>query len=100
MEIKKIGVAGTVESSDINIVIEPSDQLGIEIYLQSAVMKQFGRQIKNVIEETLRNEGVENAIVRAIDKGAIDFVIKARTLTALYRALESNDYSWGEWYKW
>jgi len=96
MEIKKIGVAGTVESSDINIVIEPSDQLGIEIYLQSAVMKQFGRQIKNVIEETLRNEGVENAIVRAIDKGAIDFVIKARTLTALYRALESNDYSWGE----
>lgn len=96
MEIKKVGVAGTVESSDINIVIEPSNELGINIYLQSAVMKQFGRQIKNVIEETLKNEGVENAVVRAVDKGAIDFVIKARTLTALYRAIDSNDYTWGE----
>lgn len=96
MEIKKIGVAGTVESSDINIVIEPSDEPGINIYLQSAVMKQFGRQIKNVIEETLKNEGVESAVVRAVDKGAIDFVIKARTLTALYRAIDSNDYIWGE----
>lgn len=96
MEIIKVGVAGTVESSDINIVIEPSEKKGIEIYLQSAVMKQFGRQIKNVIEETLKSEGIENAIVRAVDKGAIDFVIKARTLTALHRAAESNEFKWGE----
>lgn len=96
MEIKKVGVAGTVESSDINIVIEPSDKQDIEIILQSTVMKLFGRQICNVIEETLRNEGVESAVVRAVDKGAIDFVIKARTLTALYRAAEKNEYVWGE----
>lgn len=96
MEIKRVGIAGTIESSDINIVIEPSNENGIDIYLQSAVMKQFGRQVKNVIEETLKNEGIESAIVRAIDKGAIDFVIKARTLTALYRAAELNEYNWGE----
>ena len=96
MEIIKVGVAGTVESSDISIVIEPSEKPGIEIYLQSAVMKQFGRQIKNVIEETLKSEGIENAIVRAVDKGAIDFVIKARTLTALHRAAESAEFTWGE----
>ncbi len=96
MEIKKVGIAGTIESSDINIVIEPSNENGIDIHLQSAVMKQFGRQVKNVIEETLKNEGIENAVVRAIDKGAIDFVIKARTLTALYRAAELNEYNWGE----
>lgn len=96
MEIIKVGVAGTVESSDISIVVEPSEKKGIEIYLQSAVMKQFGRQIKNVIEETLKSEGVENAIVRAVDKGAIDFVIKARTLTALHRAADSNEFTWGE----
>lgn len=94
MEIKKVGVAGTVESSDINIVIEPSDKKGIEIELKSTVMKQFGRQIKNLIEETLIGEGVESAIVRATDKGAIDFVIKARALTALYRAAEINEYTW------
>nr|WP_312577854.1 citrate lyase acyl carrier protein [Sedimentibacter sp.] len=96
MEIKKIGAAGTVESSDINIIIEPTDKHGIEINLQSAVIKQFGRQIKKVIEETLKSEGVDSAFVRAIDKGAVDFVIKARTLTALYRALDSNEYTWKE----
>ncbi|MDF2616094.1 MAG: citrate lyase subunit gamma [Sedimentibacter sp.] len=56
MEIKKVGIAGTVESSDINIVIEPSDKKGIEIELKSTVMKQFGRQIKNLIEETLKDQ--------------------------------------------
>ncbi len=96
MELKKMGMAGTVESSDINIIIEPTDNSGIEIYLQSAVIKQFGRQIKKVIEETIKNEGVENAVVRAVDKGAVDFVIKARTLTALYRAADKDDYNWGE----
>lgn len=94
MKISKIGHAGTLESSDINIIIEPSDEKGIKIDLQSAVLKQFGRQIKNLIEETLKNEGVESANVMAIDKGAIDFVIKARTLTALNRALNVNEYKW------
>lgn len=96
MEIKKVGSAGTVESSDINIIIEPTDKNGIEINLQSAVMKQFGRQIKKVIEDTLKGEGVDSAFVRAIDKGALDFVIKARTLAALYRASGSNEYTWKE----
>lgn len=96
MELKKIGIAGTVESSDINIVIEPTDKTGIEIYLQSAVMKQFGRQIKELIEKTIKAKGVENALVRAVDKGAIDYVIKARTETALYRACGITEYSWEE----
>jgi citrate lyase subunit gamma (acyl carrier protein) len=96
MEVKKVGIAGTVESSDINIVIEPTNNPGIEIHLQSAVIKQFGRQIKETIEQTLRSKGVQSAIVRAVDKGAVDFVIKSRTLTALYRAAEIDEYSWGE----
>ena len=96
MELKKIGIAGTVESSDISIIIEPTNKSGIEISLQSAVMKQFGRQIKGVIEETLKSKGVENAIVRAVDKGAVDFVIKSRTLTALYRSADIDEYKWGE----
>lgn len=96
MELIKVGTAGTLESSDINIVIEPTDNPGIEIVLQSGVIKQFGRQIKNVIEDTLKNEGIENARIRAIDKGALDFVIKARTLTALYRAAGKEIFNLGE----
>lgn len=96
MELVKTGISGTVESSDINVVIMPTDKKGIEIDLQSSVEKQFGRQIRTVIEETIRAEGVENASVRAIDKGAVDFVIKARTQTALYRAADKAEYNWGE----
>lgn len=96
MELKKTGIAGTLESSDINIVIEPTNVPGIDINLQSAVIKQYGRQIKETIEETLRSQGVESAAVRAVDKGAVDFVIKARTLTALCRAAEIEEYKWGE----
>ena len=94
MEIKRIGRAGTVESNDINIVIEPSDKEDIEIELQSAVIKQFGEHIKVLIIEILRSKGIKNAYVKAVDKGAIDCVIKARTLTALYRAAESEEYEW------
>jgi citrate lyase subunit gamma (acyl carrier protein) len=94
LEIKRIGRAGTVESNDINIVIEPSDKEDIEIELQSAVIKQFGEHIKALIIEILRSKGIKSAYVKAVDKGAIDCVIKARTLTALYRAAESKEYEW------
>ncbi|WFA08141.1 citrate lyase acyl carrier protein [Tissierella sp. Yu-01] len=95
MEIKKTGMSGTMESSDINIVIGPSDSIGIEIDLQSSVEKQFGKQIKKVIEDTIKENGISNAQVKAVDKGAIDYVIKSRTETALYRALDKI-YNWGE----
>lgn len=96
MEIKKIGMAGTMESSDISITIEPSEEFGINVILQSPLEKQFGKQIIKVIKDTISKNGVENAIVKAIDKGAIDYVIKARTETALYRALCSSEYNWKE----
>lgn len=94
MDIKKVGIAGTLESSDITITIEPREQMGIEIMLQSSLEKQFGKQIRKVIMDTLKENGVENASVRAIDKGAVDYVIKARTQTALYRAADVVEYNW------
>ncbi|MEW8972979.1 MAG: citrate lyase acyl carrier protein [Tissierellaceae bacterium] len=96
MDIKKVGIAGTLESSDISITIEPREQSGIEIFLQSSVERQFGKQIRKVIEDILKSHGIESAFVRAIDKGAVDYVIKARTQTALYRAAEMTEYSWEE----
>ncbi len=96
MNIVKTGMAGTMESSDINIIIGPGEGDKIEIDLQSGVEKQFGKQIRNVIENTLRSNGVTSAMVKATDKGAIDYVIIARTQAALFRACDSNDYKWGE----
>ncbi|MEY8416620.1 citrate lyase acyl carrier protein [Tissierella praeacuta] len=96
MEINKVGIAGTMESSDITVTIQPTDNPGIEVILQSSVKKQFGKQIVKVIEDTIKSYGVENALVNAVDKGAIDYVIKARTEAALYRATGSSNYNWGE----
>lgn len=86
MEINKISKAGTVESNDIYIVMMPNPEGGIELELESIVMKQFGEEIRRVILETLENLEVNNAIVKAQDKGALDYTIKARVETAVKRA--------------
>ena len=77
--------AGTLESGDILIQIEPAQQ-GLEIELQSSVAAQFGRQIKAVIAETLESLGVNDAYVKAVDKGALDCTIRARVTAAAVRA--------------
>lgn len=86
MEINKISKAGTVESNDIYIVMMPNPDGGIELELESIVIKQFGEDIKRVILETLEELKVKNAMVKAQDKGALDYTIKARVETAVKRA--------------
>ena len=44
MEIIKTAVAGTLESSDCMVTIEPA-QRGLEIDLDSAVIRQYGKSI-------------------------------------------------------
>ncbi len=90
MEIKTTAVAGTLESSDIQIMISKGSN-GIEIDLDSEVKKAYGDQINGVIESTLKDFGLTDAKVKAVDKGALDCVIKARTLAAAQRATETTD---------
>lgn len=94
MQILEVGVAGTMESSDIMVRIEPADTEGIELTLESSVRRQYGEQIKRVILETLRALGVTSAKVDAIDKGALDCAIEARVSVAAYRAARREDYRW------
>lgn len=95
MEIIKSSIAGTLESSDIQIAIEPKKETGIEIELKSSVEKQFGRQIRKVITETLESLGIKSAKVSAVDKGALDCTIKARVECAAYRAADAKEkYDW------
>jgi len=85
MQITKNSVAGTMESSDIMITMEPGSN-GIEIELQSVVEKQYGQRIRAVIEETLSELGVSAVKVTAVDKGSLDCTIRARVKTAVCRA--------------
>ena len=85
MNLKSAG-AGTLESGDILIELSPSAGEGLQIDLESSVAYQFGESIKNVIAETLHGLGIESALVKATDKGALDCTIRARVTAAAVRA--------------
>lgn len=85
MEILKPAMAGTLESSDAQVTVEPGTD-GIQLTLSSSVMNQYGRQIKATVLETLERLGVENAQVTVVDKGALDCTLKARMECAVFRS--------------
>ena len=87
MEILKSACAGTMESSDAYVEIEPSEK-GLELQLSSVVEKQFGQKIKAAVSDVLAQYGVENASVRVVDRGALECVIRARVETAILRTKE------------
>lgn len=76
--------AGTMESSDVYVELEPCDSL--EIALESVVEGQFGDAIRASARDVLRELGVTAARVRLIDRGALDCVLRARLETAVLRA--------------
>jgi citrate lyase subunit gamma (acyl carrier protein) len=86
VKIIKDSIAGTLESCDIQIMLISEEANGIEIELKSSVEKQFGRQIRKIIKETLERLAVDNVKIIATDKGALDCTIKARVECAVYRA--------------
>lgn len=83
MKITKNASAGTLESSDVYVEIEPADSL--EIQLESVVLAQFGDDIMNVVRDVLQENAVEKANVRVTDRGALECVIRARVETAIVR---------------
>ena len=89
MEIKKVASAGTMESSDAYVEIEPAEA-GVEIRLESVVAGQFGESIRNVIGEVLKECGVDAAKVNVVDRGALECVLRARVETAVRRGKEAQ----------
>lgn len=85
MEIKKKAVAGTLESSDIYVQVDPNEN-GIELELESVVYNQFGEDIENTVREVLADFNVKNVKIKLNDRGAVECAIRARVETALKRA--------------
>ena len=95
MEIKKPAVAGTLESSECQVTVEPGNGK-VDFSLESAVIHQFDNQIKKVTLETLKDLGVDNVRISIVDKGALDCTIKARIEGAVFRAVDQYDnIPWG-----
>lgn len=84
MDILKSACAGTMESSDAYVEVEPGNG-ELEIYLESVVEAQFGEKIRSSVKEVLEENCVKNATVRVIDRGALDCVLRARVETAVLR---------------
>lgn len=84
MDIQKIASAGTMESSDVYVEVEPGTD-GIQVQLESVVAQQFGDSIRAVVQEVFREQQVENANVRIVDRGALECVLRARVETAIVR---------------
>ena len=84
MDIIKKASAGTLESSDVYVEIEPGTQ-GIQLTLESVVEQQFGESIRSLVRDVLAEYGVENARLTISDRGALDCVIRARVETAVMR---------------
>lgn len=79
--------AGTIESSDILIMLAPVEEgKGIQVELQSPTIQQYGEHIQNLIVKTIKEQGIQDALVHANEKGALDYTIEARVKTAIRRA--------------
>lgn len=83
------GIAGTTESNDVLVTVRESDKLSIDI--QSIVDLLFHDQIEKVILDTLQEMNISKIEVKLIDKGALDYTIRARLITAIKRMESSHD---------
>lgn len=94
MKIQKEALAGTLESSDLMVKVSPN--IGIEIIVNSEVNKQFGAQIRSVVESTLAQLNVTDGLIVIDDKGALDCAIKARVQCAVLRGAEVEELDWSK----
>ena len=89
MKILKSSQAGSFESSDLMVLIEPvTENSGRKIELDSTVMLQYGDDIKTIIIDVLDQFEISDIHLIAKDKGALDATIKARLETAIIRGAD------------
>ena len=100
MEIKKAATAGTLESSDCMVTVEPGEGK-VDFSLESSVINQYGNQLRKVALETLKNLDIDNVRITivdkgALDKGALDCTLKARIEGAVFRSVDQyENLPWG-----
>ena len=97
MKLIRIATAGTLESSDAMVTVEPQEEgSGIDFTLESVVIHQYGNSIKKTVLEALDRLEVSDARVFVVDKGALDCTLKARVECAVYRSVsQTTELPWG-----
>ena len=92
MELLRSASAGYSTGSDCQVTVSPNDSSGIVVELtgKSLILKQYGRQIRSLIDSVIREQEADNVTVTVKDNGALDCTIRARILCALARAAEEG----------
>lgn len=94
MQLKHNAIAGTLESSDAQVMIEPADELTITI--RSEVEAQYGEQILATVKDVLDKLELDQVSLVIQDQGALDCTLRARIQTAIFRARDiTEDLPWG-----
>jgi len=87
MEIIKVGMAGTLESCDASVTVEPPgrDTSGLVLAIECPD-KRFATHVTRAVRSALSEAGVVAARVSVRDRSALDCTLRARVLTACRRA--------------
>lgn len=96
MKLVKEAVAGTLESGDLLVKIAPGTAGVLDLIIQSEVIKQFGKQIRLTVKDTLSKLEVTEGSIIIEDKGAFDCVIRARVQSAVLRGTDAGELNWGK----
>lgn len=81
--IRRKAQAGTMQSSDLMVFVEPADSIEIEI--DSTVKKQYDHLIRSCVRQVLRRMQLTKGRITLSDRGALDYAIEARVETAVRR---------------
>ncbi len=79
----KKGTAGSKESNDCYVTVEEAENT--KIIIDSVVGAFFYDQIKQTVEDTLKVLEITDIKVIVEDKGALDYTIKSRVISAIKR---------------
>jgi citrate lyase subunit gamma (acyl carrier protein) len=87
MEIIKVGMAGTLESCDASVTVEPPGRGASGLVLSiECPDKRFSSHVTQAVRSALSEAGVVSARVSIRDRSALDCTIRARVLAACRRA--------------
>lgn len=89
MEIKRKAIAGTLESSDVMVTIEPRAN-NLDVDIASPVLSQYGESIRETVKEVLQAHDIKEGRVHLEDHGALDCTIRARVESCLQRACQEE----------
>ena len=84
-----VGIAGSLESSDVLALVDLSVE-GDEIIIQmdGPSVTCFGHAIKKTVLEIMDSLHIERALVKVQERGALDCTLRARVEAAARRALD------------